>query len=319
MAPTAERKVPSSADFAPPTVDNPKTFTMILHANTVIVLTRALTDFALEEKAEQKFDPSESEAKYGQAVPSTVASVAMLIDADKITQSLHQHTRETSNHRPPSLFGDGTTVLKKEPAQPEVADPSAELQIEDQRARKAERAKDLTCNPVTPLHKRSDDLSTIPKGIAYYHVDSGALKEFSPVFCKMLTGEIWSEGIRQDDGKLYITIKDADPHDLEILLTIIHSPHHRYPLEGVCSLERIARIAVLVDYYQCREVTQHMVSKWIRAIANMTPVPKFICLKLMLWICTSFVFHIYALFKASTTVAIYNSRVASPKASSTLA
>ena len=158
-----------------------------------------------------------------------------------------------------------------------------------------------------PVLDAIPETSKIPQGIAYYHVYSGALMEASPVFRRMLTGEKWTEGRRKDDGKFYITAEDAKIHDLVILFNIMHLNDHRVPED--IGVEQLARLAVMVDYYECLELVQAWVSRWLTAMSPSARVPSSESPRnTTLWICISLVFRLEQEFKQSTEVAVVHKK-----------
>lgn len=71
-------------------------------------------------------------------------------------------------------------------------------------------------------------------------------------------------------GCLRIKEKDWDAGALQILMDVIHGRTREVP--KVISLETLAKIAILVDYYECLEVVVEMFSsKWMESLKSTIP------------------------------------------------
>lgn len=82
----------------------------------------------------------------------------------------------------------------------------------------------------------------------------------SPYFRAMLTGP-WAENSSRA-GSMYIaSASDWDDGALTILMDIIHGHSERIP--SSMSLELLAKIAVLVDYYKCHKIVKSYSDTWI--------------------------------------------------------
>lgn len=66
----------------------------------------------------------------------------------------------------------------------------------------------------------------------------------------MLTGD-WKEATVESDGKMHINTSDWDQEALLVLMNIIHGEIPRQ-----VDLAFLAKIAVLVDFYQCHEAIE---------------------------------------------------------------
>jgi hypothetical protein len=73
---------------------------------------------------------------------------------------------------------------------------------------------------------------------------------------------------------------------LLILLNALHV-HHR-ALPDTVSLEILAKLAVLVDYYDCHEAIEVFARKWIDQMKD--EIPNTYCRGLILWLCITEVF-----------------------------
>ncbi|KAK2774577.1 hypothetical protein CKAH01_13152 [Colletotrichum kahawae] len=82
----------------------------------------------------------------------------------------------------------------------------------------------------------------------------------SPVFKKKLSGP-WKESLNDPNSNMrHVETTDWDAHALLILLAILHGRTYQVPQN--LDLEMLARIATLVDYYDCREAVQTYGDIW---------------------------------------------------------
>lgn len=136
----------------------------------------------------------------------------------------------------------------------------------------------------------------------HYHVSSRHLTLASPRFEGMLSGGRWKEGVRNDvDGLYHVTAEDWDTEALLILLNVLHHRNRRVP--RTISLELLAKLAVLIDYYECAEALELFTERWIKDLKAFSPVPSHICRDLLLWMCIAWVLRLPDEFLETTTVA----------------
>jgi hypothetical protein len=136
-----------------------------------------------------------------------------------------------------------------------------------------------------------------------YHVSSRHLTLASPKFERMLSGENWKEGVRNEhDGLYYIYTEDWDMEALLLLLGILHHRNRQVP--RTVSLEMLAKIVVLIDYYDCAEALETFTERWVEHLKVTSPVPSHFCRDLMLWMCIAWVLRLPHEFAQTTTVAI---------------
>ncbi|KAL4871278.1 hypothetical protein BDV12DRAFT_183914 [Aspergillus spectabilis] len=116
----------------------------------------------------------------------------------------------------------------------------------------------------------------------------------SPVFKKILTGG-WKENVTylQKDS-VEIT---AESWDIEALLVLFRAIHGRK-----LTLEILAKVAVLVDYYECKEAVYILTDIWISFLEEKIPTtyPR----DLILWLWVSWFFQLPAQFNESTSTAM---------------
>jgi hypothetical protein len=134
----------------------------------------------------------------------------------------------------------------------------------------------------------------------HYHVSSQHLQLASPWFKRAMTNETWAES-KSVDGHYHIIAHDWDSNALLVLLNILHLRNRQVP--GVISLEFLAKMAVLVDYYECSEAIEPFTSIWTGNMKNIV-VPSAFCRDVVLWICVAWIFAIPERFQAACAVAI---------------
>ncbi|KAE8412770.1 hypothetical protein BDV36DRAFT_300570 [Aspergillus pseudocaelatus] len=131
-------------------------------------------------------------------------------------------------------------------------------------------------------------------------VSASHLTFVSPVLRSALDGT-WKEGLTFcTAGSVNIT---ADGWDLEaflILLRICHCKHHQVP--RTLSLELLAKITVLVDYYECFDVLRFFADTWISCLEQDFPTQY--SRGLLLWVWISWALKLPALFQQATGVVI---------------
>lgn len=145
--------------------------------------------------------------------------------------------------------------------------------------------------------------------VIHYHVSSRHLKLGSCHFERMLSGGTWKEGIPDEtDGRYYITIEDWDEDALLILLNVFHLRNRKVPRS--LSLIMLAKIAMLVEYYDCAEAVELSTEIWINCLKkdNNEHIPKVPCQDLMLWMYISWVFRLSEVFTQTTAIMIKQSK-----------
>jgi hypothetical protein len=86
-------------------------------------------------------------------------------------------------------------------------------------------------------------------------------------------------------------------------MDIIHGHTRKVP--DALSLETLAKIAVLVDFYECLEVVEMWSKIWVDKLRS--TVPRDYSKDLMLWVCISWVFQQVEIFQKVTKVAMMHS------------
>lgn len=119
----------------------------------------------------------------------------------------------------------------------------------------------------------------------------------SGYFNKMFQGP-WKENTTHT-----VEASEWDIEAMLILMNIIHGHVRKVPRS--ISLEMLAKIAVLVDYYQCHEVAELHVDCWLRTLSQ--KLPEQYGRDLVLWLAISWVFSQKSIFQALAKVILEES------------
>jgi hypothetical protein len=140
----------------------------------------------------------------------------------------------------------------------------------------------------------------------YFRVSSRHLMLASPWFRRVLKKEGWSESSRSaEDGLFHITAADWDEEAFLILLNIFHLRNRDVPRK--VALETLAKIALLVDYYECGEAIELFTAMWISSLKTSTKIPVVYNRDLILWIWISWVFNESDCFRIASDIAMKQS------------
>ncbi|EHK27105.1 uncharacterized protein TRIVIDRAFT_34151 [Trichoderma virens Gv29-8] len=125
----------------------------------------------------------------------------------------------------------------------------------------------------------------------------------SEYFQKMMAND-WRETNAENGYSYTITAEDWDKKALLLLMNIIHGQTHK--VDRFINLEMLAKIAVLVDYYQCHQAVQFFANSWISQLRQ--PLPSSYGRDLLLRLFVSYVFSETYTFHTLTKTIIYESR-----------
>ncbi|KAM7195894.1 hypothetical protein V8F20_007259, partial [Naviculisporaceae sp. PSN 640] len=166
---------------------------------------------------------------------------------------------------------------------------------------------------------RTHDYHNPPKPntlVATFRLSSRHLSLASPVFKTMLSGP-WMEGTRPDSDSLFqLTAESWNIEALEITMNIIHGRWTSVPAR--VSLATLAGIAVIIDYYDMRELLQVIPRLFKEDLAasnvptslvpaNTPSSPPSFGAEIMQYLLISWVFQDESLFRQATKMAIlYN-------------
>lgn len=119
-------------------------------------------------------------------------------------------------------------------------------------------------------------------------------------FQEILTGG-WKESITYlQKGSVEITADSWDIEALLIILRIIHCQSYGIPRK--LTLEMLAKIALLADYYDCREAVDCFANTWINALEE--TIPTTYSRDLIMWLWVAWYFQLPAQFKEATSTAM---------------
>jgi hypothetical protein len=194
---------------------------------------------------------------------------------------------QTSNCTEPSIFGGLVSVVK-----PQIAIPNDPGQGEGSASNGTNYVKEAQAE-VVPVEE--DEIR--------YHVCSGNLMSASPWFNRAMDTVGWSESQRnKEDGYFYVYARDWDEEAFTIILRIFHLQNDMVP--EVVSLEMLAKISVIVHYYECASAVRMHFNIWISNLKKSSVMPSTYCRDLVLWICIAKVFSLHEEFRDMTRVAI---------------
>lgn len=150
--------------------------------------------------------------------------------------------------------------------------------------------------------RESDPANTEEAEVSYY-VSRRHLVSASSTLDRMISGIDWKEGnLDENDGLYHVPAQDWDSEALLYVLQILHLRNGQVP--RTIPLEMLAKIAVLIDFYDCAEALESFTERWIEYLRATAPVPSYFCRDLMLWMCIAWVLKLPQEFVQATTVAI---------------
>ncbi|PWY83262.1 hypothetical protein BO94DRAFT_469565 [Aspergillus sclerotioniger CBS 115572] len=120
----------------------------------------------------------------------------------------------------------------------------------------------------------------------------------SPVFEKALTGP-WKEGVSLDmKGSTEISAENWDTEALLTFLRVIHCQFQSVPQE--MSLELLAKVAVISDYYGCQGALRFFSRVWVQEKI----IPRNYSRDLILWLWITWFFDLSGEFHNATSIAM---------------
>jgi hypothetical protein len=194
---------------------------------------------------------------------------------------------ETTDSIKPSIFGELVSSAKPHIATPN--DPG--------------RGEGCASNGIVYVKRAQAEVVPIEEEETRYHVCSGNLMSASPWFNRAMDTVGWSESQRnKEDGYFYVYARDWDEEAFTIILRIFHLQNDMVP--EVVSLEMLAKISVIVHYYECASAVRMHFNIWISNLKKSSVMPSTYCRDLVLWICIAKVFSLHEEFRDMTRVAI---------------
>ncbi|KAJ5333685.1 uncharacterized protein N7506_007468 [Penicillium brevicompactum] len=126
----------------------------------------------------------------------------------------------------------------------------------------------------------------------------------SPYFQRILTGN-WKESISFfREGSVEITATNWDIHAFMIILRAMHGQNYLIP--NVLTLEMLAKVTVIANYYDCKEALHHLGDMWVANLQERIPMD--VSRDLMLWIWVAWFFQLPIEFLQSTSIAMSKGR-----------
>ncbi|SPJ83767.1 uncharacterized protein FTOL_10283 [Fusarium torulosum] len=125
----------------------------------------------------------------------------------------------------------------------------------------------------------------------------------SPYFKKMFSGP-YTEARADHSGLRRVTATDWDPEAFNIVLTIMHGYHRDVPKS--LGLETLAKLAMIVDYYECHETIELHAGIWLERLKS--EVPTVYGRDCVLYMFVSWVFSQQDMFAKMTQLALKFSR-----------
>ncbi|PWY95001.1 hypothetical protein BO94DRAFT_456440, partial [Aspergillus sclerotioniger CBS 115572] len=104
-------------------------------------------------------------------------------------------------------------------------------------------------------------------------------------------------------GPVKIAAEGWDIEALLIILRVIHEQYDDIPQE--LSLEMLAKVAVVLHYYGCRELMVAFTETWMKALDK--DIAETYCRDLMLWVWVTWCFREPSKFRLSTAIAMSSS------------
>ena len=245
-------------------------------ADTVISLTPATGPFA---KWPHTTTPTQ---------PAPAASSTSIFDAWEFAQAT----------RGPAAFGTNPSQTTPQPAFPTSSGPSL---IQPSGTQNPCNTKLFSTNPQSTLGFKK--FAPIDWNV-HWSVSSRHLRLASPVFRNMMSSQ-WQEGEKHSsDGRFHITATEWYTTEFEIFLHILHGCHSKVP--DVILLEQMAKLAVLVSYYQAHEAMGLYPRHWLRTVERMFPIPSGYCRDVVLWIFVAKVFGFSDEYQRAKDVVVWH-------------
>ncbi|KAF2728672.1 hypothetical protein EJ04DRAFT_503744 [Polyplosphaeria fusca] len=146
------------------------------------------------------------------------------------------------------------------------------------------------------------DVSDSECGSIHYHVSSRHLALASPWFNRAMSGDSWKESDRDEEGRFHIETSGWDADALLLLLNVLHLKNSQVP--DTVDLEMLAKIAVLMDYYECSEALQLCTKMWVQALGEASKVPNVMGRELIIWLFVAWTFGMHDQFQSACDTAI---------------
>ncbi|KAL7903657.1 hypothetical protein GGI35DRAFT_403840 [Trichoderma velutinum] len=141
-------------------------------------------------------------------------------------------------------------------------------------------------------------------GSIQMQLSSKHLQLASDYFSKMLANDNWKESTPKDGFSFSIPASGWNEEAFLTVMRILHAQTTRLP--QIVNLEMLAKIAVIVDYYQCHGATDFFTKAWIAKLEE--PLPTSFGRSLLLRFLVSWVFSEADTFRQLSQIIIRESR-----------
>ncbi|KAI7976404.1 hypothetical protein EIK77_000229 [Talaromyces pinophilus] len=229
-------------------------------------------------------------------------------DTSSVRKSKKKKKLKKEKKKPRSFSPVETVVRPAEEPEPEPAEPEpAEPESVNESVVELEAwpVQELESEP-EPVDESTQDTDKYQsEHNVYIQVSAKHLMLASPVFKSMLTGS-WKESVtssKLQNGSIEISTDSWDIDAFLILLRIIHCQFNQVPRK--LSLEMLAKVAVIADYYKCKEVVQFFSDTWIVVLEGAYVEEYSRDLILRLWI--AWFFQLSSQFRTVTSIAMSHS------------
>jgi hypothetical protein len=185
-------------------------------------------------------------------------------------------------------------------------------QTNSESSRNKRRKKGLSATPPSPGPEQIRDPSPedpaakekidepLVGNCFYIQVSAKHLMFSSCVFKSVLTSG-WKESIEfQQKGSIELTAESWGVEEFLIVLRAIHGKYYHIPRK--LTLEMLAKVAAIADYYECKEALLAMTDAWINKLEEKIPTTH--SRDLMLWLWVSWFFQLPSQFKQTTSTAM---------------
>ncbi|KAI3319831.1 hypothetical protein HD806DRAFT_508074 [Xylariaceae sp. AK1471] len=136
-------------------------------------------------------------------------------------------------------------------------------------------------------------------------VSSAHLKLASRHFQKVFDSK-FKKSQRDSDGLLHVDASGWDTEALLIVLRVIHGQHRKLP--KTMDLELLAKIAVIVDSYDCHEIFDAFAELWLQRLKSRFILLHKLDRELLLLLFVSWVFGWTNEFKLATRIVLHQSK-----------
>ncbi|KAF4447325.1 putative Zn(II)2Cys6 transcription factor [Fusarium austroafricanum] len=165
------------------------------------------------------------------------------------------------------------------------------------------KSLELTVLPTEAIDDKDSAQAKTESVDMHFRLCSAVLKLSSPFFKKSMSGN-WKATECKPGFEWTLQERDWDAEAFLILMNIFHHKTRKVP--QTITLETLAKIATLVDYYDCHETVNLWVEKWTSNLS--LAEPKYYSRELLLRLAVARVFTDNKAFRALTEVAIERSR-----------